>query len=72
MVPVNPFEDLPDVGGTRIRAAARMCGVTPATYYNWVKKGLMPAPVKIGPNSSIVPNKALKAAGAKLVKKESA
>lgn len=68
MVPVNPFEALPDVGGTRVRVAARMCGVTPATYYNWARKGLMPAPVKIGPNSSIVPNAALKAAGARLVK----
>jgi predicted DNA-binding transcriptional regulator AlpA len=64
----NPFESLPDVGGTRVRAVARMCGVVPATYYNWVKRGLMPAPMKIGPNSSIVPNRALKEAGAKLVK----
>lgn len=63
----NPFEDLPDVGGTRVRVVARMCGVVPATVYNWIADGF-PAPVRIGPNTSIIPNKALKEYGAKLVK----
>lgn len=59
---INPFESLPDVGGQRVGDIARAGGFSRATYYNWVKAGLMPAPVKIGPNTAIVPNTALKEA----------
>jgi len=62
----NPFEDLPDVGGQRVGDIARAGGFTRATYYNWVKAGLMPAPIKIA-NTAIVPNKALKEAFAAIV-----
>lgn len=65
---MNPFETLPDAGVTRIRATAAACGVSPATIYNWVKAGLLPHPIRIGPNASGFPNKALKEFGAQRAK----
>jgi len=64
----NPFADLPDVGVTRPQKAFAMSGIAQSTGYLWIKQGLFPRPMKIGPNTSGIPNKALKEFGAKLVK----
>jgi predicted DNA-binding transcriptional regulator AlpA len=65
---VNPFESLPDVGGQRVGDITRALGISRQTFYNWVKSGHMPAPILIGPNVTIVPNKTLKEAFAARVK----
>ena len=64
----NPFEALPDAGATRIRVVASMLGVCQATCYNWIKAGRLPRPLRLGPNTVAIPNKALKTFGAKLAK----
>jgi excisionase family DNA binding protein len=61
----NPFESLDDAGVTRVRALARMLGVSVQTIYNWAHAGRLPKPMKFGPNSSGFPNRALKECGAK-------
>lgn len=60
---VNPFADLPDVGVTRTRKSFAMGGIAPSTGYLWIKKGLWPTPIRMGPNTTGIPNRALKALG---------
>lgn len=68
----NPFSDLPDVGITRPKKAFAMAGIAQSTGYLWISQGRFPRPMRIGPNTKGIPNKALKDFGAKLAEAASA
>ena len=44
------FARLSEITSTKIRSGRYP--VSPATWWRWVKLGLVPAPVKLGPNVS--------------------
>ena len=53
---INPalaaFDVMPDSAHVRIDVVSGWRGVSRATVWRWVKAGYLPAPVKIGPNST--------------------
>lgn len=56
----NPLGGLSDDGFTRPLRAFEMVGIAPSTGWLWIKQGLFPRPVQLGPNTSGIPNRALK------------
>ena len=46
------FDSLPDCAHVRLPIVAALRGSSPATIWRHVKSGLLPAPVKLGPNTT--------------------
>lgn len=46
------FDTLPESAHVRLPVVAALHGVGPATVWRWVKAGRLPAPVKLGPNTT--------------------
>jgi predicted DNA-binding transcriptional regulator AlpA len=46
------FDSLPDSAHVRLPVVAALKGVSTATVWRWVKAGILPAPVKLGPNTT--------------------
>jgi predicted DNA-binding transcriptional regulator AlpA len=46
------FDSLPDAGYVRLPVVAALKGIAPATVWRWVREGRLPAPVKLGPNTT--------------------
>lgn len=46
------FDNLPDAAHVRLPIVAALNSVGPATVWRWVKSGRLPAPVKLGPNTT--------------------
>lgn len=46
------FDSLPDSAHVRLPIVAAWRGSSPATIWRHVKSGLLPAPVKLGPNTT--------------------
>jgi predicted DNA-binding transcriptional regulator AlpA len=46
------FDQLPDSAHVRLPVVAGLRGVSAATVWRHVKAGLLPAPVKLGPNTT--------------------
>jgi predicted DNA-binding transcriptional regulator AlpA len=46
------FDILPDSAHVRLPVVAALRGSSPATVWRHVKAGLLPAPVKLGPNTT--------------------
>ena len=46
------FDSLPDSAHVRLPIVAALRGSSPATVWRHVKAGLLPAPVKLGPNTT--------------------
>lgn len=46
------FDSLPDSAHVRLPTVAALNAVGPATVWRWVKTGRLPAPVKLGPNTT--------------------
>ena len=49
---LSQFDALPDSAHVRLPVVAALKGVGPATVWRWVKSGHLPAPVKLGPNTT--------------------
>lgn len=46
------FDQLPDSAHVRLPVVAAWRGISPATVWRHVKAGLIPQPVKLGPNTT--------------------
>ncbi len=46
------FDNLPDAAHVRLPVVAALHGIGPATVWRWVKSGRLPAPIKLGPNTT--------------------
>ena len=46
------FDNLPDSAHVRLPVVAAIHSIGPATVWRWVKSGRLPAPVKLGPNTT--------------------
>ena len=46
------FDTLPASAHVRLPVVAALYSVGPATVWRWVKAGRLPAPVKLGPNTT--------------------
>ena len=46
------FDTLPESAHVRLPVVAALHGIGPATVWRWVKAGRLPAPVKLGPNTT--------------------
>ena len=46
------FDTLPESAHVRLPVVAALHGIGPATVWRWVKSGRLPAPVKLGPNTT--------------------
>jgi predicted DNA-binding transcriptional regulator AlpA len=46
------FDNLPSSAHVRLPVVAALHGVGPATIWRWVKAGRLPAPIKLGPNTT--------------------
>ncbi|MFJ2364553.1 helix-turn-helix transcriptional regulator [Pseudomonas sp. NPDC087697] len=46
------FDSLPDSAHVRLPVVIALKGVSAATIWRWVKAGILPAPVKLGPNTT--------------------
>lgn len=46
------FDDLPDSAFVRLPVVAGLHGISSATVWRYVRIGRLPAPVKIGPNTT--------------------
>lgn len=46
------FDSLPDAAFVRLPVVEALHDVGPATIWRWSKSGRLPAPVKIGPNTT--------------------
>jgi len=51
-VALAQFDRLPDSAHVRLPVVAALKGIGPATVWRWVKAGRLPAPVKLGPNTT--------------------
>lgn len=46
------FDDLPASAHIRLPVVQALYGISPATVWRWVKSGRLPAPMKLGPNTT--------------------
>lgn len=46
------FDSLPESAHVRLPTVSALHGIGPATVWRWVKVGRLPAPVKLGPNTT--------------------
>lgn len=46
------FDRLPDAAFVRLPVVASLKGISAPTVWRWVKMGLLPTPVKLGPNTT--------------------
>lgn len=46
------FDQLPDSAHVRLPVVAALRGISPPTVWRWVRTGRLPAPVKLGPNTT--------------------
>ncbi len=46
------FDTLPESAHVRLPVVAALHGVGPATVWRWVRTGRLPAPIKLGPNTT--------------------
>lgn len=46
------FDELPDSANVRLPVVAALNGISAPTVWRWVKAGLIPAPRKLGPNTT--------------------
>lgn len=46
------FDTLPESAHVRLSVVTALHGIGPATVWRWVKSGRLPAPVKLGPNTT--------------------
>ncbi|MBY0235031.1 MAG: AlpA family phage regulatory protein [Burkholderiaceae bacterium] len=46
------FDDLPDSANVRLPIVAALKGISAPTVWRWVKSGRIPAPRKLGPNTT--------------------
>jgi len=46
------FDDLPDSASVRLPVVAALNGISAPTVWRWVKAGRIPAPKKLGPNTT--------------------
>lgn len=49
---LSQFQTLPDCALVRLPVVTALHSVGPATIWRWVKAGRVPAPVKLGPNTT--------------------
>lgn len=49
---LTQFDNLPESAHVRLPVVAALHGIGPATVWRWVKAGRLPAPVKLGPNTT--------------------
>jgi predicted DNA-binding transcriptional regulator AlpA len=47
------FDDLPNSAHVRLPVVAALNGVSEPTVWRWVKAGRLPAPLKLGPNTTV-------------------
>lgn len=47
------FDKLPDTAFVRLNVVAGLCSVSPLTVWRWARSGRLPAPVKLGPNTTV-------------------
>lgn len=47
------FDDLPDAAHVRLPVVATLYATSPSNVWRWVKKGLIPAPRKLGPQTTV-------------------
>jgi len=47
------FDDLPDSANVRLPVVAALNGISAPTVWRWVKSGRLPAPKKLGPNTTV-------------------
>lgn len=47
------FDQLPDSASVRLPVVAALNGISAPTVWRWVKAGLLPAPKKLGPNTTV-------------------
>jgi predicted DNA-binding transcriptional regulator AlpA len=62
---LSQFDSLPDAAHVRLPIVAGLNGISAPTVWRWVKTGRLPAPVKLGPNTTAWNVGALRAAIAK-------
>lgn len=46
------FDQLPDSAHVRLPIVAALHGISAPTVWRWVKSGRLPAPMKLGPNTT--------------------
>lgn len=46
------FDSLPDSANVRLPVVAALNGISAPTVWRWVKTGRLPAPKKLGPNTT--------------------
>lgn len=46
------FEELPESAHVRLPIVTALYGISAATVWRWVKSGRLPAPRKLGPNTT--------------------
>jgi len=46
------FDQLPDSAHVRLPVVAALHGISAPTVWRWVKSGRLPAPLKLGPNTT--------------------
>lgn len=46
------FDSLPDSANVRLPVVAALNGISSASVWRWVKTGRLPAPKKLGPNTT--------------------
>lgn len=46
------FDDLPNSASVRLPVVAALNGISAPTVWRWVKAGRIPAPKKLGPNTT--------------------
>lgn len=49
---LTTFDKLPDSAHVRLPTVAPLFGISAPTVWRWVKSGRLPAPKKLGPNTS--------------------
>jgi predicted DNA-binding transcriptional regulator AlpA len=49
---LRDFDSLPQTAHVRVRVVAALWGISSPTVWRWAKEGLLPAPVKLGPNTT--------------------
>ncbi|MDI1282267.1 AlpA family transcriptional regulator [Brevundimonas sp.] len=47
------FDDLPDAAHVRLPVVATLYATSPSNVWRWVKQGLIPAPRKLGPQTTV-------------------
>lgn len=52
-VALAQFDNLPDSANVRLPVVAALNSISAPTVWRWVKAGRLPAPIKLGPNTTV-------------------